>query len=72
MEGISTRVNKKKVGKRLESNWILSMAISDNSTFLPVVTLCGEKKVSMEMRNLDPTPTDNIISYQVSHFITII
>ncbi|KAI1733284.1 PLAT/LH2 domain-containing protein [Ditylenchus destructor] len=65
MEGISTRVNKKKIGKRLESNWILSMAISDSSTFLPVVTLCGEKKVSMEMRNLDPTPTDNIISYQL-------
>uniref|UniRef100_A0A915EAR3 PLAT domain-containing protein n=1 Tax=Ditylenchus dipsaci TaxID=166011 RepID=A0A915EAR3_9BILA len=65
MEGISTKISKKKAGKRLESNWILSMAITDGSTLLPVVMLCGAKNTSLQMQNLDPTPTDNIISYQL-------
>lgn len=66
MEGVTTKMPKRKTkAKRVKSNWVLSMLLSSRSTLLPSVVLCGKNGKSIEMKNLDPSPTDDIISYQV-------
>lgn len=60
-----TKISKKKAAKKSKPNWILSLYVSEGSNLLPQVTLCGERD-SITMKVLDPTPTDNILSYQVS------
>uniref|UniRef100_A0A1I7VML2 Doublecortin domain-containing protein n=1 Tax=Loa loa TaxID=7209 RepID=A0A1I7VML2_LOALO len=63
MEGLSTKINKKKVLSRKQSRWILSMTISKGSTLVPKVTLCTEN-TSTEMTIVATTPTDMIITFQ--------
>ncbi|KAH7728584.1 doublecortin family protein [Aphelenchoides avenae] len=65
MEGMPTKISKKKAAKKSKPNWILSLHVSEGSNLLPQVTLCGEKDC-VTMKVLDPTPTDNILSYQAS------
>jgi len=68
MEGASTKISKKRSGKKRESpTFVLSMLISDDSVFCPDVTLCGKKGKSSAMAILNPTPTDGIISYQAGY-----
>lgn len=65
MEGLTTKISKKKAPSRGKSHWVLSMSLTESSNLLPSVTLCGEEG-SAEMEILNTTPTDWIISYSVS------
>lgn len=66
MKGVKTKKPKQKIkNKQIESNWILSMLISSESTLLPDITLCFENAKSILMKIINLTPIDNIISYQV-------
>uniref|UniRef100_A0A0M3HMX0 Doublecortin domain-containing protein n=1 Tax=Ascaris lumbricoides TaxID=6252 RepID=A0A0M3HMX0_ASCLU len=55
MEGLPTKVGKKKARKREKPQYILSMVIADHSTLIPNVTLCGEQ-VSAQMSIIDKAP----------------
>lgn len=68
MEGLPTKMNKKKAPPRKKSQWILSMTIGERSCLVPKVTLCTENS-NAEMAIIDTAPTDMIISFQVS-FLT--
>lgn len=63
MEGLPTKVGKKKARKREKPQYILSMVIADHSTLIPNVTLCGEQ-VSAQMSIIDKAPVDGKISFQ--------
>lgn len=65
MEGLPTKISKKKASRREKSHWVLSMSLTESSNLLPKVTLCGEEG-SAEMEILNTTPTDWIISYSVN------
>ena len=64
MEGLSTKVPKKKATKKKAPTWVVSMILEDDSRLLPEVTLCGEKE-NQKMKCLDLTPSDNILGYQL-------
>uniref|UniRef100_A0A914CMX7 PLAT domain-containing protein n=1 Tax=Acrobeloides nanus TaxID=290746 RepID=A0A914CMX7_9BILA len=66
MEGLSTKISKKKAQALEKSHWVLSMSLGDQCSLLPKVTLCGEEG-SAEMEILNTTPTDWIISYSLKN-----
>lgn len=68
MEGLPTKISKKKTLPRKKPQWILSMTIGERSTLVPKVTLCSES-TNAEMAIIDTTPTDMIISFQVFYTI---
>uniref|UniRef100_A0A915B332 PLAT domain-containing protein n=1 Tax=Parascaris univalens TaxID=6257 RepID=A0A915B332_PARUN len=63
MEGLPTKVGKKKARKREKPQYILSMVIADHSTLIPNVTLCAEQACA-QMSIIDKTPVNGIISFQ--------
>uniref|UniRef100_A0AAF5Q1T5 Doublecortin family protein n=1 Tax=Wuchereria bancrofti TaxID=6293 RepID=A0AAF5Q1T5_WUCBA len=63
MEGLSTKISKKKALSRKQPQWILSMTIGEGSTLVPKVTLCAEN-TSAEMTIVATTPIDMIITFQ--------
>lgn len=64
MEGLPTKISKKKSQKKLCAQWILSITIGEQSTLIPKVTLCSETK-NAEMVLVSRTATDGIINFQV-------
>lgn len=72
MEGVTTKISKSNINeKQTKSNWVLSMLLNPRSTLLPDVTLCSKNGKTILMKVLDPTPTDDIISYQVNKIVLI-
>uniref|UniRef100_A0A0N4UCV5 PLAT domain-containing protein n=1 Tax=Dracunculus medinensis TaxID=318479 RepID=A0A0N4UCV5_DRAME len=64
MEGLPTKISKKKSQKKLCAQWILSITIGEQSTLIPKVTLCSETK-NAEMVLVSRTATDGIINFQI-------
>ncbi|VBB25451.1 unnamed protein product [Acanthocheilonema viteae] len=63
MEGLSTKISKKKASSRKQPQWILWMTIGEGSTLLPSVMLCTEDKC-VEMTVTATTPINMIITFQ--------
>lgn len=68
MEGLSTKISKKKALSRKQPQWILLMKIGEGSTLIPKVTLCTEN-TCREMTIVATTPTNMTITFQVYGFL---
>ncbi|KAM3721449.1 Oxygen-regulated protein [Dirofilaria immitis] len=63
MEGLPTKISKKKVLSKKKPQWILSMTIGEGSTLIPRVTLCTENS-SAEMTIITTSPNNMTITFQ--------
>ncbi|KAI6171578.1 Doublecortin family protein [Aphelenchoides bicaudatus] len=64
LEGMSTRVSKKKTDKLLPPSWLLSMSLGPESRLLPIASLCGTKDTG-QMTAISEAPSDNMVSFQL-------
>lgn len=65
MEGVSTRLPRRKQAPREKSNWLLQISLAYGSTLLPEIELCGENGSNVRMRPMDTNCSDGMLSYQV-------
>ncbi|VDM42943.1 unnamed protein product [Toxocara canis] len=63
MEGLPTKINKKKARKREKPQYVLSMTLGERSTLAPNVSLCSAN-AAVQMAIIDTAPVDGIISFQ--------
>ncbi|CEF68656.1 PLAT/LH2 domain and Doublecortin domain and Lipase/lipooxygenase, PLAT/LH2 domain and Myosin-like IQ motif-containing domain and P-loop containing nucleoside triphosphate hydrolase domain-containing protein [Strongyloides ratti] len=62
MEGLATKISKKKQKNSNVSKWLLTMTIDNTSNLLPQIIICGEKSyITLNPVNL--TPIDNKLSF---------
>ncbi|VDM96949.1 unnamed protein product [Thelazia callipaeda] len=71
MEGLPTKMRKKKVSPKKQQHWILSMTIGKESTLVPKVMICSQIDC-VEMAIISTTPTDMIINFEKTTNIPII
>lgn len=62
MEGLATKISKKKQKRNNLSKWLLTMTIDHTSNLLPEITICGEKSC-VKLTPVNLTPIDNKLSF---------
>uniref|UniRef100_A0A914LUF9 PLAT domain-containing protein n=1 Tax=Meloidogyne incognita TaxID=6306 RepID=A0A914LUF9_MELIC len=65
MEGVSTRLPRRKQAPKERSNWLLQVSLAYGSSILPEIELCGENGSNVRMRPMDTNCSDGMLSYQV-------